>query len=302
MGMMIKGRWVKESDIPRDEEGRFVRAESAFRRWIGEEAFPPEPGRYHLYVSLACPWAHRTLIMRKLKGLEAIVPVHEVAPVLDDEGWALPEPDPRYGFTRLHQFYAKADSRYTGRVSVPMLWDAKRETIVNNESSEIVRMFNSAFDRLTGNGEDFYPAELREEIDEVNAFVYEHVNNGVYRCGFAATQRAYEEAFDALFSALDELEQRLEGAEFLVGGRLTEADVRLYPTLVRFDAVYYTLFKCNRNHIYEMPNLWRYLKRLYAIDAFRSTTDLHTIKTHYFASLRALNPSGIVPKGPRLPL
>jgi len=238
MGMMRDGRWQAEDGGWASSDGRFHRAETAFRRRIGEADFPAEAGRYHLYVSLACPWAHRTLIMRRLKGLEAIVPVHIVHPHMLDEGWEFrPEAEPLYGFRRLHELYAKADARYTGRVSVPVLWDAKRETIVCNESSDIVRMFNAAFDRITGNRDDYYPAEWRADIDAVNALVYEHVNNGVYRCGFAATQSAYEEAFDALFDALDRLEARLNGRDFLVGDRLTEADVRLFPTLIRFDVV-----------------------------------------------------------------
>ena len=303
MGMMIEGRWVADDGAWADSDGRFRRAETAFHGRIGEVDFPAEPGRYHLYVCLACPWAHRTLIMRRLKGLEEVIPVHVVHPHMREQGWEFrPEPEPLYGFRFLHELYAKADARYTGRVSVPVLWDSKAETIVCNESSEIVRMFNSAFDALTGNHEDFYPAPLRDDIDEINAFIYERVNNGVYRCGFATTQDAYEEAFDALFAALDQLEARLEGRKFLVGERLTEADVRLFPTLVRFDAVYYALFKCNRHRICDMPNLWGYLKRLYAMPAFRDTTDLAQIKQHYYASLTRLNPTGIVPKGPAMAL
>ncbi len=303
MGMMVDGCWQTDDGVWASADGRFRRADTAFHGSIGDAGHPPEAGRYHLYVSLACPWAHRTLIMRRLKGLEDAIGVHVVHPHMLEAGWEFrPEPEPLYGFTRLHQLYAKADPRYTGRVSVPVLWDRKRDTIVCNESSEIVRMFNTAFDALTGNREDYYPAPLRDEIDAINAFVYEHVNNGVYRCGFATAQAAYDEAFDALFAALDELEARLEGRTFLLGDRLTEADVRLFPTLIRFDPVYHGHFKCNRNRIADMPNLRAWLKRLWRIPAFRDTTDFGQIKQHYYYSHASINPTRIVPKGPRMAL
>ena len=303
MGMMMNGRWERDDGLWASKDGKFHRAESQFRCSIGDECHPAEAGRYHLYGSLACPWVHRTLIMRRLKNLEALIPLTITHPHMLDEGWEFrPEPEPLYGFTHAHQLYARADAHYTGRVSVPILWDKKAETIVCNESAEIIRMFNSAFDDITGNREDYYPASLRTEIDEVNAFVYAHVNNGVYRCGFATAQDAYEEAFDALFAALDKLETRLEGREYLVGERLTEADIRLYTTLIRFDPVYHGHFKCNRNRIYDMPNLWRYLKELYAMPAFRDTTDFEHIKQHYYYSHASINPTRIVPKGPMMHL
>ena len=303
MGMMIDGVWESDDGVWAAKDGKFHRAESQFRCAIGEDCHPAERDRYHLYVSLACPWAHRTLIMRRLKGLEALIPVSIVHPHMLDQGWEFqPEPEPLYGFTHAYQLYARAEAHYTGRVSVPILWDKITQTIVCNESAEIIRMFNSAFGDLTGNREDFYPAELRNEIDEINTFIYANINNGVYRCGFATAQASYEEAFDALFAALDVIEARLEGREYLVGDRLTEADIRLYTTLVRFDPVYFGHFKCNRNRIAEMPNLWRYLKRLYAMPAFRETTDFEHIKQHYYYSHASINPTRIVPKGPLLEL
>jgi len=308
MGFLENGQWQDDDGKWASQDGKFHRSVSQFRSCIGEPLFPPERNRYHLYVSLACPWAHRTLIMRRLKGLEEIIPISIVHPHMLDSGWEFkPESEPLYGFTYAHQLYAKADPGYTGRVSVPILWDKKSETIVCNESAEIIRMFNSAFDDLafddlTGNRENYYPEDLRDEIDKINAFVYDSINNGVYKCGFATTQDAYEEAFDALFAALDAVEARLKGHEFLVDGRLTEADIRLYTTLVRFDPVYFSHFKCNRNRIMDMPNLWAYLKRLWCIPAFRETTDFEHIKQHYFYSHASINPTRIVPRGPELHL
>ena len=297
---MQNGRWVREDAPPADAEGRFVRAPTRFRRRIGEDAFAPARGRYRLIVSAACPWAHRTLIMRRLKGLEQVVGVCFVAPVCDEDGWRFDPPEPRYGFRRLYELYAHADPHYTGRVSVPVLWDDARETIVNNESAEIVRMLDHDFGAL-GISADYAPKELLGELDALCDWMQEHVNNGVYRCGFARTQEAYEEAVRDLFAALDRLEARLQSqGPFLFGARLTEADVRLFPTLVRFDAVYYGLFRCNLRHLYEYPALFAYVRRLWRIPAFRETTDLVAIKQHYYKSLRMLNPSGIVPAGPRV--
>jgi len=303
MGMMINGGWETDNNVWAMKDGQFRRARTRFHCAIGDEGHPAEAGRYHLYVSLACPWAHRTLIMRRLKGLETLIPVTVVHPHMLDEGWEFkPEPEPLYGFTHAWQLYAKTDPHYTGRVSVPILWDRKEETIVCNESAEIIRMFNTAFDSLTGNADDYYPAGLRKEIDAVNAFVYGDINNGVYRCGFATTQTAYEKAFDALFAALDTIEARLAERTFLIGEQLTEADIRLYTTLIRFDVVYYSHFKCNRNRICDMPNLWRYLQGLYAMPAFRETTNFEHIKQHYYYSHTSINPTRIVPKGPELHL
>jgi len=300
--MMVDGRWVAGDDLcATREDGAFVRAETRFHHRIGDPDFPAEAGRYHLYVSLACPWAHRTLIMRRIKGLARLVPVHVVHPHMLEDGWEFrPDPEPLYGLRHLRELYARADPCYTGRVSVPCLWDAGRQTIVCNESSEIVRMFNTAFDALTGNREDCYPEALRAEIDTINAFVQQQVNNGVYRCGFATTQAAYDEAFDTLFAALDQLETRLADRPFLAGERLTEADIRLFPTLIRFDAVYHGHFKCNRNRIADMPRLRGWLNRLWRMPAFRDTTDFHHIKQHYYVSHPSINPTRIVPKGPRM--
>ncbi len=297
MGLLIDGRWKNEGYDTASTGGRFVRSESQFRHRIGEPDFPAEAGRYHLYVSLACPWAHRTVIFRRLKGLEKSIPLHIVHPHMLDQGWRFDPVDRLYGDEYLHRIYARAEAHYTGRVTVPVLWDAGRQTIVNNESAEIVRMFNSAFDALTGN-----PEELRGEIDAVNAFVYERVNNGVYLCGFATTQQAYEEAYDALFAALDELEARLSRQRYLVGERITEADWRLFTTLIRFDAVYYGHFKCNRKRIVDMPGLWGWLRELYQYPGIAETVDFRHIKQHYYRSHTTINPTGIVPKGPEFDL
>jgi len=300
MGLLVDGVWKDEWYDTNATGGRFVRAESQFRAAIGDADFPAEAGRYNLYVSLACPWAHRTLIFRKLKGLEKIIPVTVVQPHMLENGWEFEDPEPLYGFTCAHQLYSKADPKYCGRVSVPILWDNKLETIVNNESSEIIRMFNSAFNDLTGNTADYYPEDLRADIDEINTFVYENINNGVYKCGFATDQAAYEEAFDTLFAALDELEARLAKRRYLVGLQITEADWRLFTTLIRFDAVYVGHFKCNRNGISDMPNLWNYLRDLYQQPDIAETVNFEHIKQHYYYSHVSINPTRIVPKGPHL--
>jgi len=303
MGMMIDGQWEADDGVwASKQDGKFHRAESQFRCAIGDDCHPAERDRYHLYVSLACPWAHRTLIMRKLKGLETIIPVTIVQPHMLDAGWQFAEPEPLYGFTHTYQLYARGDAHYTGRVSVPILWDRQAETIVCNESAEIIRMFNSAFNALTGNRDDYYPEALQSDIDDINAFVYANINNGVYRCGFATTQAAYEEAYDQLFDALDRVEERLAGQRYLVGDRLTEADIRLFTTLIRFDAVYHGHFKCNRNRISDMPNLWGYLRDLYQQPGFGDTVDFEHIKQHYYYSHESINPTRIVPKGPYLDL
>lgn len=300
MGVMSDGQW-RAGDGWASKDGSFRREAAKFRCAIGDRQHPPEAERYHLYVSLACPWAHRTLIFRKLKGLETIIPVTVVHPHLLEQGWVFdPTPEPLYGFDHLHELYAKARSDYTGRVTVPVLWDKIRETIVCNESSEIIRMFNAAFDSITGNTSDYYPEALRGEIDKVNEFIYNRINNGVYRCGFATRQTVYEEAYDELFAALDEIESRLACSRYLLGDRLTEADWRLFTTLLRFDAVYYGHFKCNRNRIADMPNLWGYLRELYQYPGVSETVDFNQIKQHYYFSHGKINPTRIVPKGPKL--
>lgn len=314
MGVLVDGKWQDRWYDTGSTGGRFVRKDSAFRHWItpdgsagpsGGDGFRAEAGRYHLYVSLACPWAHRALIVRALKGLEGLIGVSVVHWLMQGEGWTF-EPgegvvaDPHVGARALHQVYTAADPGYSGRVTVPVLWDTVRRTIVNNESSEILRILDHAFDGLGALPGDHYPEALRGEIDEVNARVYDTLNNGVYKAGFATTQVAYEEAVRPLFETLDWLEVRLEGSRYLVGDALTEADIRLYTTLVRFDPVYVGHFKCNLRRIADYPALSRYLRDLYVTPGFGSTTDLGHIKRHYYESHRQLNPSGIVPLGPEL--
>ena len=310
MGLLIDGKWQDQWYETKSHGGRFVRQESAFRGFVREDGstpFLPEAGRYHLYVSLACPWAHRALIFRKLKKLEDVISVSIVDPHMGSEGWVFSVgagaiPDSVNGATRLHEIYTLTDSEYTGRVTVPVLWDKKRATIVNNESAEIIRMLNSEFNALGDATQDLYPAELREEIDALNDSIYPRVNNGVYRCGFATTQSAYEEAFAELFEALDELDARLERNRYLVGDRITEADWRLFTTLIRFDAVYVGHFKCNRQRIADYANLSGYLRELYQWPGASETVNFDHIKRHYYASHTTINPTGIVPVGPVLDL
>lgn len=313
MGLLVDGAW-RDVDMRVQDDGRFVRKPTAFHNYVtadgspgptGKGGFPAEAGRYHLYVSLACPWAHRTLIFRKLKKLEDVISVSVTVALLGKKGWEFgTEPgatgDTVNGKSTLADIYVLSDPQYSGRVSVPVLWDKKQRVIVNNESSEIIRMLNSAFDAFTAVRTDFYPAELRSEIDRINGLVYETVNNGVYRAGFAATQAAYEEAARALFATLDQVEQRLSRQRYLAGGQLTEADWRLFTTLVRFDAVYYSHFKCNVRRIVDYPNLWNYLRELYQIPGVAETVSLDHIKRHYYGSHRNVNPTGIVPIGPQL--
>lgn len=288
--------------------GEFRRTESRFRNWVtadGSSGFPAQPGRYHLYVSLACPWAHRTLIFRALKGLEEQVSVSVVQPFLGDEGWTFTDPvggfpDHLYGLRYLYEIYLKADPTFTGRVTVPVLWDKERQVIVNNESAEIIRMLNSAFNAFTSHKGDFYPAGLRSKIDAINDRVYDRINNGVYKCGFATAQAVYERHFDELFSELDELEGRLDGQRYLVSNVLTEADWRLFTTLVRFDAVYFGHFKCNLQRIKDYPNLSNYLRDLYQFPGIAATVNMAQIKQHYYQSHEMINPTRIVPKGPLL--
>jgi putative glutathione S-transferase len=295
MGMMVQGVW---RDIPRDTAstgGAFVRPDTSFRDRVS--AAEVEPGRFCLYVSRACPWAHRTLILRAMKGLERAVPAFYADPYMGENGWEFASGGIRY----LHELYAKAKPDYTGRVSVPVLWDAQRGRIVNNESSEIIRLLNREFDALaTRKLADLYPEDLRKEIDAVNERVYRTVNNGVYRAGFATAQDKYEEAVSGVFATLDWLEKRLAKRAWLCGARFTEADVRLFTTLVRFDAVYYSHFKCNLRRLVDYPRLWRYTRKLYALPGVARTVDLAEIKSHYYRSQKQVNPTQIVPKGPRL--
>ncbi|MDX1710422.1 MAG: glutathione S-transferase family protein [Rhodovibrionaceae bacterium] len=309
MGLLIDGEWHDKWYDTKKHGGRFQREESQFRNWItadgspgpgGEGGFEAEAGRYHIYFCYACPWAHRTLIFRKLKGLEEMISASPVDWYMGSQGWQFTEdhPDPLMGKDYLHQVYTAAKADYTGRVLVPTLWDKKRETIVSNESSEIIRMFNSAFDDLGAKPGDYYPQELRGEIDAVNEVVYHTVNNGVYKAGFATSQDAYEDAFDKLFDTLDKLEERLSRQRYLAGERITEADWRLFTTLLRFDPVYVGHFKCNKRRIVDYPNLWAYTRELYQWPGVVETVNLEHIKKHYYGSHETVNPTLIVPKGP----
>ena len=297
MGLLVDGNWQDRWYDTKASGGRFVRKESSFRGQVradGSSDFPAEAGRYHLYVSMACPWAHRTLIFRKLKGLERVISVSGVDALMLDEGWTFSASnfDPIAGRSRMHEVYTAADPHYSGRVTVPVLWDRQQQTIVSNESSELIRMFNSAFAAVAqgDDGHDYYPAALRAEIDAVNARIYDHVNNGVYKCGFATTQAAYDEAVGELFDTLQWLEERLEGRRWLVGEVATEADWRLFPTLLRFDAVYHGHFKCSVSRLTDLPNLWRYARRLRAWPGIESTIDLAHARTHYYGSTAASTP------------
>ncbi|MBI3778038.1 MAG: glutathione S-transferase family protein [Gammaproteobacteria bacterium] len=305
MGYLIKGEWHEGWYDTSKTAGEFIRADSQFRDSVtanGASGYPAEAGRYHLYVSLACPWAHRTLIFRKLKKLEDVISVSVVDPVITEGGWAFRDgfTDTVNGFAFLREVYTRANPDYSGRVTVPVLWDMRTQRIVNNESAEIIRMLNSEFNTFTPVKTDFYPAALRREIDAVNAFVYERINNGVYKAGFAGSQRVYESAVTRLFAALDEIETRLGKSRYLAGDTLTEADWRLFPTLIRFDAVYVAHFKCNLKRIEDYPNLSNYLRDLYQVPGIAETVNFDHVKRHYFMSHRHLNPSGLVPKGPIL--
>ncbi len=305
MGVMVEGVW-RSGGFKTDEKGAFRRAETSFRDRItadGSSGFPAAAGRYHLYVSLACPWAHRTLIFRKLKKLEDAVSLSVVDHFMGEDGWAFSDnlgciPDAVNGARYLREVYAKAKSDYTGRVTVPVLWDKERGTVVNNESAEIIRMFNGAFEAFGDASLDFYPEALRGEIDAVNAIVYEHVNNGVYKAGFATRQEPYETAVAKLFETLDGLEERLSRQRYLCGARLTEADWRLFTTLLRFDPVYHGHFKCNVRRLVDYPNLWGYTRELYQTPGVAETCNLGHIKRHYYESHETVNPTRIVPAGP----
>ena len=316
MGLLVDGKW-RDSWYDTDKnDGRFERSKAQFRNWVtrdgspgpsGDGGFKAEPGRYHLYVSLACPWAHRTLIFRRLKRLEAQIGISVVNWFMGKQGWSFePGPgviaDPIGAASRMYEVYLKADPRYSGRVTVPVLWDTQRGTVVSNESADIIRMLNSAFDEIGAAPCDYYPESLRASIDEINDRVYEHVNNGVYKAGFATTQAAYEEAVLPLFDTLDWLEHRLATRRYLCGERLTEADWRLFTTLIRFDPVYVGHFKCNLRRIADYPNLSGYLRELYQIDGVAGTVNFEHIKGHYYQSHDMINPSGIVAKGPLMDL
>jgi putative glutathione S-transferase len=311
MGLLVEGRW-QDQWYESAKDGTFQREQAQRRNWVtsdgkpgltGVGGFAAEAGRYHLYVSLACPWAHRTLILRKLKGLDNLIDVSVVSWLMLENGWTF---DQSLGSTGdkldhldfMHQRYTADTANYTGRVTVPVLWDKQQNRIVNNESAEIIRMFNSAFDDLTGNDLDFYPEPLRAEIDALNERIYPAVNNGVYRAGFATSQHAYEEAFDGLFEELDRLEQLLSANRYLTGEYLTEADIRLFTTLIRFDAVYHGHFKCNLRRIADYPNLSNWLREIYQWPGIAETVSFEHIKNHYYGSHKTINPTGIVPKGP----
>ena len=304
-GYLDNGQWHEGWYNTELTGGEFVRTQSAFRNWVttdGSSPYPAESSRYHLYVSLACPWAHRTLIVRVLKKLEAAIPVSIVEPVMSEQGWSFSPalPDHANGYSYLHQLYTAAKPDYSGRVTVPVLWDTATHTIVSNESADIIRMLNSAFNAFGDASIDLYPPGFHEEIDRINAFIYENINNGVYRCGFASNQIVYEHAFKQLFNALDWVEMLLSRQPYLMGDTPTEADWRLFTTLIRFDAVYYGHFKCNRNRIEDFPYLSRYLRVLYQTTGIADTVNFDHIKRHYYMSHPHINPSRIVPVGPRL--
>ena len=314
MGLLVDGKWHDQWYDTEGNGGRFIRTEAQYRNWItpdgspgptGEGGFKAEPNRYHLYVSMACPWANRTLIMRKLKNLEDMISVSVVNPLMAENGWTFEPavgviPDPVINATYLHELYTHVDPNYSGRVTVPMLYDLKQNKIVNNESSEIMRMLNTAFYGVGAKEGDYYPKELQEEIDAVNELVYHNVNNGVYKAGFATNEGVYQEEVGRLFKTLDQLEARLENQRYLVGDQITEADWRLFTTLIRFDSVYYSHFKCNIRQIRDYKNLWRYTRELYNWPGIAETVNFKHIKEHYYRSHKNINPTGIVPVGPIL--
>jgi len=314
VGLLVEGRWHDDWYDTASTGGRFVRKDSTYRNWItpdgsagpnGQGGFRAEAGRYHLYVSLACPWAHRTLIMRALKGLQKMIGISVVNWVMGERGWTFDDapgviPDPIHHAKCLHEIYTTDDPHFTGQVTVPLLWDRLRGRIVNNESSEILRMLGSAFDGLGAKLGDYYPEPLRDEIDALNLRIYDTVNNGVYRAGFATTQEAYAEAIVPLFETLDWLEQRLDARRFLFGDAMTEADIRLFSTLVRFDAVYFGHFKCNLRRIVDYPALWRFTREVYHLPGVAETVNMQHIKGAYYQSHPTINPTGIVPLGPSI--
>ena len=314
MGLLVDGQWVDQWYDTKKTGGRFVRTEAQFRNWItadgsagptGQAGYKAETNRYHLYVSLACPWASRTLMIRTLKGLEDMISISVVHPLMLEHGWTFEEGegvigDPIFQARYLHEVYTAVKPDYTGRVTVPVLFDKKTKTIVNNESSEIIRMLNTAFDGLGAKSGNYVPDQWLEEIDVVNDFVYHRINNGVYKAGFATKQEVYEEEVTTLFAALDQMEERLAGQDYLVGNRLTEADIRLFTTLVRFDAVYFGHFKCNLKPLTAYPKLWAYTKRIYQLPGMAQTVNFDHIKRHYYGSHKTINPTGVIPLGPIL--
>ncbi len=312
MGFLINGEWHDKWRDTEAKDGSFVRPDAKIRNWItatgepgpsGDGGFKAEAGRYHLYIAHSCPWAHRTVIFRRLKGLEDMISVSIVNAITAANGWTFEEghgvvPDPEFDANYLYEIYQRSDPEYTGLVTVPTLWDKSQKKLVSNESSEIIRMFNYAFNDVGALEGDYYPKELRAEIDEVNELVYPAINNGVYRVGFATSQQAYDEAYEKLFDALDQLEYRLASQNYLVGGQLTEADWRLFTTLVRFDYVYHGAFRCNKRRIIDYPNLWRFVRKLYQMPGITDTIDVWSIKAHYYASDKLRKLTRIVPLGP----
>ncbi|MBV1706490.1 MAG: glutathione S-transferase family protein [Hyphomicrobiales bacterium] len=303
MGLLINGQWFDHGYDTATTGGAFVRAPTSFRQQISADgAFPPQAGRYHLFVSRACPWAHRTLILRALKRLEAVISVSVVDPLMLAEGWTFTPADPLTGAKRLYEVYLQNDANASGRVTVPVLWDKQTGRIVNNESAEIIRILNHAFDGFTDMRHDFAPPQLLGDIDKINARVYEDINNGVYKAGFATAQAPYDHAVATLFAALDWADALLADHDYLVGDTLTEADIRLFTTLIRFDKVYHGHFKCNWRHAYEYPHLWRLVRRIYNLPGVADTVDFAQITQHYYGSHKTINPTGVVPRGPELDL
>lgn len=307
MGLLVNGVWKDRWYDTKKSGGKFIRTEAQFRNFIDYHSeFTPDSGRYHLYVSLACPWAHRTLIYRSLKDLNDHISCSVVNPYMLENGWTFEESFPGttsdhlFSKQYLYQIYLKADSNYSGRVTVPVLWDKKNQTIVSNESSEIIRMFNYSFNELTGNNLDFYPEKFQEKIDEINDFTYHNINNGVYKVGFATKQSVYEEELNRLFNALDQVEEMLEQNTYLLGSEMLECDLRLFPTLLRFDPVYVGHFKCNKKRIIDYPNINRYLQSIKSNSKIKPTINIDHIKTHYYGSHPTINPNGIIPTGPDL--
>lgn len=308
MGLLVDGVWHDEWYNTEDNDGKFIREDAQFRDWISKDGkFQPEAGRYHLYVCLACPWASRCLMMRKLKGLEEIISLSVVNPVMLEHGWTFEDgpgviADPIIDADYMHEIYTHVDPTYSGRVTVPVLYDKKTDTIVNNESSDIIRMMNTAFDEIGATPGDYYPADLRDEINDINDYVYDHVNNGVYKAGFATEQQVYEKEAQHVDDALAKLNDRLENQDYLVGDQLTEADIRLFTTLIRFEHVYFGHFKCNLHHLTEYPHLWAYTKRIYNYKNLADTVNFDHIQTHYYKSHTMINPNQIIPAGPDLDL
>ena len=312
MGLLVDGKWIDKWYDTKASGGKFIRQDAGFRNWItsdgsagvsGKSGFKAESGRYHLYVSLACPWAHRTLIFRELKDLQDHISVDVVHPDMMNEGWTFEKRgaakgDSLFQSNFAHEIYTRADPRANTRVTVPILWDKKTSTIVSNESSEIIRMFNSAFDHITGNNDDYWPSDKHTEIEKVNAKIYSEINNGVYKAGFASTQIAYDNSVNVLFDCLDWVENRLQDNQYLLGDTLTEADWRLFTTLVRFDSVYVTHFKCNRKRVIDYYNIWNYVRELYQFNGIKETTDFDHIVRHYHYSHETINPNRIIPTNP----